>query len=127
MRRLLVPLVLALGACGTNTPTAPEVAFTYPSIPADPQRAGDPATGYDTLVNGGYVSCGIPESFYTSVFPAAASSLRIPGRTGDNETLPYYYSAATSSEGVRVVSANCLTCHAGSVNGELVVGLGASD
>lgn len=127
MRRLLALLVLACGACGTNTPTAPEVAFTYPSIPAAPQRAGDPATGYDTLVNGSYISCGIPESFYESVFPAAASSLRIPGRTGDNATLPYYYSAATSSEGVRVVSANCLTCHAGSVNGELVVGLGASD
>ena len=125
MRRVL--LLLGLAACGTDAPRAPEVTFTYPSIPADPQRAGDPTKGYDTLVNGGYITCGIPESFYNSVFPAAASSLRIPGRTGDNATLPYYYSAATSSEGVRVVSANCLTCHAGSVNGQVVVGLGASD
>src|SRR5690349_10219653 len=29
-------------------------------IPADEQRAGDPAKGYDALVNNGYVSCGVP-------------------------------------------------------------------
>jgi mono/diheme cytochrome c family protein len=51
----------------------------------------------------------------------------MPGRTGDNATLPYYWSAATSQEGVRVVSANCLLCHAGRINGELIVGLGAHD
>jgi mono/diheme cytochrome c family protein len=119
-------VVLFAAACGTQ-PSAPKVAFSYPPIPADPQRAGDPTKGYDTLVNGGYITCGIPKSIYDAAFPPAAASLRIPGRTGDNATLPYYYSAATSSEGVRVVSANCLTCHAGSINGQLVVGLGAAD
>src|SRR5438067_8415436 len=104
---------LLLIACGTQ-PSAPSVKFSYPAIPADPQRAGDPQKGYDTLVNGGYITCGIPKSIYDAAFPPAAASLRIPGRTGDNATLPYYYSAATSSEGVKVVSANCLTCHAGS-------------
>ena len=125
MRRLLALSLLA--ACGTDAPHAPTVTFSYPPVPADAQRAGDPAKGYDTLVNGGYISCGIPKSLFDQVFPPAAASLRIPGRTGDNATLPYYYSAATSSEGVRVVSANCLTCHAGSVNGQLIVGLGAAD
>ena len=105
-------------------PQPPDVSG-YPELPADTQRAGDPAKGYDYLVNGGYITCGIPRSAYDRVF--GASDPGIPGRTGANATLPYNYSAATSKEGVPVVSANCLTCHAGTINGQLVVGLGAAD
>jgi mono/diheme cytochrome c family protein len=111
---------------GCSTTPAPSTD-TYPEVPADPQRAGDPAKGYDYLVNGGYMSCGIPRSLYDQVFGPAAPEDRIPGRTGDAADLPYSFSPGTSAEGVRVVSANCLTCHAGRINGQLVVGLGAAD
>ena len=121
--RVRTALLLILAACGTE-PQLPDVSG-YPELPADMQRAGDPAKGYDYLVNGGYITCGIPQSAYDRVF--GASDPGIPGRTGVNATLPYSYSAATSKEGVPVVSANCLTCHAGSINGQLVVGLGAAD
>ena len=134
MRTLAFLSVLVFGACGGGngqtppTPDAPAaIDFPYPTTPADPQRAGDPAKGYDYLVNGGYISCGLPKPLYDQVFGPAAAANRLPGRTGDQVTLPYNYSAATSSEGVRIVSANCMTCHAGHINGSLVVGLGAAD
>lgn len=120
-----LPLLLALStACGTQPPP---VTDTYPEVPAEPQRSGDPAKGYDYLVNGGYITCGIPRSAYDMVAGPAGPASSIPGRTGANATLPYNFSAATSSEGVAVVSANCLQCHAGRINGQLVVGLGAAD
>jgi cytochrome c5 len=118
--------VLALG-CGTEPTQMGDddggLVFPYPEVPAEQQRPGDPAKGYDFLINGGYVTCGIPKS----IAPSGAAGDRMAGRTGDNTNLPYYWSAATSQEGVRVVSANCLMCHAGRINGSLVVGLGAAD
>jgi mono/diheme cytochrome c family protein len=122
-------LLVVVAACHDQSSSVSDATaqVTYPSVPADPQRAGDPAKGYDYLVNGGYITCGLPKPLYDSVFGSAAASDQIPGRTGDQATLPYNYSAATSSEGVRIVSANCLTCHASRINGQLVVGLGAAD
>jgi mono/diheme cytochrome c family protein len=131
MRRIALAALLTAGCGGGGemmTPP-PDLApsWPYPQVPADGQRAGDPQKGYDYLINGGYITCGLPKSLYDSVFGAPAPGDVLPGRTGDDAKLPYYYSAADSQEGVRVVSANCLTCHAGKVNGQLVVGLGAAD
>ncbi len=96
-------------------------------VHADPQRSGDPTAGYTALVNNGYIGCGIPYGLYEQVFGAANPSALIPGRTGDNAKLPYNYTAFTAASGVELVTANCLTCHAGHINGQLVVGLGAAD
>jgi mono/diheme cytochrome c family protein len=117
-----IALLSLAAACSAAPSTA-----TYPEVPSDPQRAGDPAKGYDYLVNGGYITCGIPRSAYDKVIGPAGPGDTIPGRTGDAAGLPYDFSPAVSAEGVRVVSANCLTCHAGRINGQLVVGLGAAD
>ncbi|MDB4956850.1 MAG: uncharacterized protein JWO36_4419 [Myxococcales bacterium] len=122
MRTLAIVGVL-LAACTAQPEPLP--AWPYPQVPAEAQRPGDPAKGYDYLINGGYISCGIPKTLYDSVFGSPGAD-RLPGRTGDNTDLPYYYSAATSAEGVKVVSANCLTCHASRINGKLVIGLGAA-
>jgi mono/diheme cytochrome c family protein len=125
MRTLVIGLVVAMG-CGTEPADdggGSGIVFPYPELPEEPQRTGDPAKGYDYLINGGYVTCGLPKS----ISPSGAAADRMAGRTGDNATLPYYWSAATSAEGVRVVSANCLFCHASRINGTLVVGLGAAD
>lgn len=119
----LATLTTLVAACGTETTSGGEIDGPYDEVPKEPQRPGDAAKGYDYLINGGYVTCGLPKS----IAPGGSISDRMPGRTGDNATLPYYWSAATSQEGVRVVSANCLLCHAGRINGELVVGLGAHD
>jgi cytochrome c5 len=149
MRRFM-PLVLiasvlvgtALGACATeivSTPPAPVDPGAEPPaqdagssstspivLEAEPQRPGDPEKGYHALVNEAYVPCGIPWSAYEQVFGAAPESARLPGREGRNETLPYYYTAMTTKAGVEIVTANCLNCHAGYIDGELVVGLGAA-
>ena len=95
-------------------------------IPGEPQREGDPVAGYHALVNNGYVSCGIPWTAYSQVFGEAPEALRLPGRDGKSATLPYYQTAIVTRSGVEVVTANCLQCHAGEINGQLVVGLGAA-
>lgn len=124
MRQALV-IALMVSACGTE-PVIPDNGSTvppYPEIPAEPQRKGDPVKGYDYLINGGYITCGLP----ASIAPGGDAGDRLPNRTGLNKNLPYYWSAAMSREGVEVVSANCLSCHASRINGELVVGLGGAD
>jgi mono/diheme cytochrome c family protein len=125
VRRVLFLLAVLVPACGSDAP--PNVTWAYPSIPAEPQRAGNATKGYDFLVNGGYITCGIPKDTYDQVFGSSGAAEQPAGRTGDNARLPYYYSVATSAEGLQVVSANCLTCHAGHIDGKLVVGLGAAD
>ncbi|MBX3222916.1 MAG: hypothetical protein KF795_20555 [Labilithrix sp.] len=144
MRRrhlLLVSSLLAAAACATQNPASapPEsandvdagagVESPHPVITlnAEPQRAGDPAKGYRALVNEAYVPCGIPWSAYSQVFGEAPENQRVPGREGRNATLAYNYTAMTTKEGVELVTSNCLTCHAGRIDGELVVGLGAAD
>ena len=96
-------------------------------VPASEQRAGDPEAGYHALVNYGYVGCGMPLSFYEQFFGPAAPEEQIPGREGLNADKPYLMSAFTTASGVDVIMGNCLGCHAGRINGELVIGLGAAD
>jgi mono/diheme cytochrome c family protein len=104
-----------------------DVPLAGTPIPADPQRAGDPEAGYSALVNEGYVSCGVPWSAFSQVFGAAPEELRLPGRTGRNAELAYQFTSTTTASGVEIVAPNCLSCHAGFILGQLVVGLGAAD
>lgn len=93
-------------------------------IAAEPQQDGDPVAGYTTLVDWGYVTCGIPYSAYSRVAGPAPAALRLPGRTGRNVELPYMLTATTTASGVEIVAPNCLTCHASYFRGEVVIGLG---
>ena len=106
------------GGAGGGEPLA-----GVPILP-DPQRSGDAKKGYTALVNEGYVSCGIPYTAYSKVFSPAPANLRLPGRNAVNTPLPYSQTRFTTATGVDVVSANCLTCHAGFIQGKLIVGLG---
>jgi mono/diheme cytochrome c family protein len=101
--------------------------FDATAIPTDPQRNGDPDAGYHALVNNGYVGCGIPYSAFARVFAPAGPGDTLPGRDGHNATLPYNLTSFRVASGVEVVNPNCLECHAGHINGQLVIGLGASD
>jgi len=96
-------------------------------IGADAQRTGDPQAGYHALVNAGYIGCGFPYSVYSSFFGPAAADKQIPGRDGINAQLPYDLTAFQAKSGVELVTPNCLACHAGHINGQLVIGLGAAD
>ena len=94
-------------------------------VEPDPQRDGDAEAGYTALVNEGYVGCGVPYSAYEQVAGGAVpDALLLPGRNDANADLPYLMTRFTASDGVDVVSPNCLQCHAELLNGELVIGLG---
>ena len=133
----LMAMVVAAGLAGCSSEaieattggggTGGQIERPGTPIDAEPQRAGDPAAGYDALVNNGYVSCGLPYSVYQQFFAPAPAVQQLPGRVGKNATLPYYYTAFSTPTGVDVVAPNCLICHAGMLNGELVIGLGAHD
>jgi mono/diheme cytochrome c family protein len=91
--------------------------------PYTPQVDGDPEQGYWNLVNGIYVSCGPPRAL-ANLLGAFDNGETIPGREPKNDGLPYYMTAHTAENGAELMVNNCLTCHAGRFNGELIVGLG---
>ena len=100
-------------------------------LPSTPQGHGDATRGKELLLNGNYMSCGIPWKLWEN--PATGPALKktfggdgdpLPDREGDNATLPYWLNKFTTADGAEVVSRNCLTCHGGHFDGELVIGLG---
>lgn len=99
------------------------------AIPAEPQSDGDPVSGYATITEGTILTCGVPMLFWGLVRPLLgtfADGAPLPGRTGDNASMPHDWTVHTPPSGVRMASQNCLSCHAGYFNGELMVGLGAA-
>ncbi len=104
-------------------------------LPTAAQAKGDPVRGRELLLNGSYMTCGIPHKLWdlgiaqsqiAVAFGGDDEAPRIPGRTGYNEDLPYFLNSFESPDGAQVINANCLMCHGGSFNGELVIGLGNS-
>ncbi len=146
-RFLLVSLPFILMSCSSNEPSAPisdatisvdivsdDASKSDSAIHSGPggvlsweaQRSGDPDVGYQVLLNGNYVGCGIP----ARVYELAKELNYVPGGTPAPDSpsdLPYYLSLATDVSDIDLVSPNCLTCHAGTINGQLVVGLGSTD
>ncbi len=88
------------------------------------QREGDAQAGYEYLIYGDYVDAGVPYEMYMDyIGPSTTNRLN---RTGEAANVNYTQNVIQSFNGVQVVSANCLQCHAQTLNGELVVGLGSS-
>lgn len=135
---VLLASALALSGCSGNdeanpSPTSQDDApwLKGVQLPKEPQVDGDPVAGKTTLLEGSYMSCGIPWSLWTSptfggMVQGALMSNRepLPGRSGNNADLPYNLTAFTAANGVEVVNANCLTCHAGKFDGQVILGLG---
>lgn len=106
---------------------APPVTQEWKSkvIPPSPQTGGgDPAKGLDYIINGDYIGSGIPLSLMERSFRKTEDT--VLHREGLNENLPYVLSAFKAKNGISVVNGNCFTCHAGQLNGEVIVGLGNS-
>jgi mono/diheme cytochrome c family protein len=105
-------------------------------VDGEPQDVGDPARGRDLILNGGYMGCGIPTRlvdnpligpFIGGALGPASTDHKLPGRNAKNANLPYSRNVFTSTDGVEVTNVGCLMCHAGTFNGELVLGLGNAD
>ena len=95
-------------------------------IPASPQRiTGNPEQGYEYLLYGDYVGAGIPYDLFARINPFQGSNLL--ERTGDNAELPLSFNAFDAPNGVRVAGGlTCFGCHAASINGQFIPGLGNS-
>lgn len=93
-------------------------------VPPYDQPPGDPARGYDYLVNGDYQRLGPDLAAFKMAQPPIAPGNQLPGRTGDNVGLSYMFNAAKSDDGSMVAAVNCLSCHATQLQGKLTIGVG---
>lgn len=94
------------------------------AVPETEQRPGDPIAGRHALLNAPYVSCGIPYGAYQRLSNDTPADLLLPEREGRNAELPYALTSHVTDDGVEIVANNCLTCHAGRINNQLIIGLG---
>lgn len=97
------------------------------AIPMPELPEGDPAAGYEALITRDYVSCGIPWSVFSVAEGVLGVEEPLPGRTGKNAQVGHSWTVVTLEDDSELVVSNCLQCHAGRFNGELIVGLGKAD
>ena len=101
------------------------IVETTEILTASIQRDGNVEKGYDYLVNGNYVDSGIPFDLWISL--RGENPENILKRQGDNAKIGYGFTVVTTSNNTRVVGANCLNCHASTINKEFIIGLGNTD
>lgn len=80
--------------------------------------------GYQQLLNGSVLECGVPLALWRRVPVPHEPSF--PGRTGLNASLEDTMTATVGRTGVPLAAPNCLECHAGKLRGRRVLGLGNS-
>lgn len=88
-------------------------------------RGGDPEAGFHYLTHGGYVGSGFPWGFMR--VDSAVRKDTILMREGANALVPWYSIAIEAPNGATVVSGSCFSCHAATLAGEMVPGLGSRD
>jgi mono/diheme cytochrome c family protein len=131
-------VLFALAGCSdrevvpaTGTPPVHGPWESGVALPAPPPNEGDAKKGEWLLLNGNYMSCGLPYKLWN--YPVAAPIVQealgqgrppMPGRSGKNADMPYSVNVFTTTDGAEVMNLNCLHCHGGWFDGELVVGLG---
>lgn len=100
-----------------------------PIAPTEPP-AGNPDAGLTALLEDDYVDCGIPYDLFMlgkGLLGTYADAEAWDWRPGKNANVPYNWNVITSDGGTDLAVMNCLTCHAGKIDGELVIGLGRTD
>lgn len=129
---LWILAIAALACSGEPERPASEPWSTGAVLPASAQDRGDPELGRSILLGGNFMSCGIPYKLWSA--PGIGALIRqsfagggaeiLPGRDGKNADLPYWLNAFIANDGTEVVQANCLQCHGGKFDGQLIIGLG---
>jgi mono/diheme cytochrome c family protein len=124
-------VLLLFVACNAYRPLTVDVSagaddWKTRKLPPSPQdTTGDPAAGFDFLIHGDYIGSGVPLSIMQSAAKRMPADQPYP-RNELNEGIPYFMTAFIAPNGAKVANGNCFTCHAGKVDGELVIGLGDS-
>ena len=131
---LALPSLLSGSACSSESEQpAPGPWNRGAILEAEPQDRGDALRGRHTLLNGNYMSCGIPYKLWAmpgvgdlirSTFGGARSTDVLPERDEKNRDMPFSMNAFTATDGTEVVQGNCLQCHGGKFDGQIIVGLG---
>ncbi|MEO0340924.1 MAG: hypothetical protein AAF242_17150 [Bacteroidota bacterium] len=120
--------LVLLVACNVykDLPTPPAALdWKTKKIPPSPQvAAGDPEKGLDYIINGDYIGSGIPYEMIRK--PMTKRGDTVLNRTGLNKDALFILTAFEAQNGVAVANGNCFTCHAGELNGKIVLGLGDS-
>jgi mono/diheme cytochrome c family protein len=100
------------------------------AIPKVEQAPGDPEAGRWALFHEDYVACGIPWELFGVAKNAMGSMGEgelLAWREGKNAQVPYSWTVSEAPDGSEFVGPNCLQCHGGQFNGELIIGLGRHD
>ena len=124
IRPIAALAALLVVSCGQEGEEGAPAKSEPGKVAAEEQRPGDPAKGYDALLNRAVVTCGLPLSAFRKSVGEIDPKHLLPGRTGLNAELPYSLTAHSSASGVELVTSNCLSCHAAPLNGEMIIGLG---
>jgi mono/diheme cytochrome c family protein len=132
----LVPLVAGCfsgSSSGSGTAQQPDGPWTKGvALTAEAQTVGDADVGRTVLLNGSYMSCGVPVKLWNDpgLGPVVQKALRpdgdldVKGREGPNAKLPHTLNQFTTADGAEVIQRNCLSCHSGRFDGKLVIGMG---
>lgn len=120
---LLLTTALITG-CNQKAPDSVAHSLAVGPVPATIQRPGNPAAGYDALVNQPYISCGMPYSAFIKATGPPSPRQLLSSRDSRNRGLPYMLTIRDTDDGVRLVTSNCLSCHAGYFEDKLIIGLG---
>ncbi len=91
-------------------------------MPSPQRMDGDPQRGRDYLIYGNYLTSGAPLEMFQSVVPERERN--VLDRQGVNATIPFDFTVVNSDHGLPIVVANCLQCHADTLDGQFIMGLG---
>ena len=104
----------------------------YRPLPSPQALEGDPEKGFEYLIYGDYMGTGFPYKTFEGFVQKQLGRYvgddegKVLSRTGINDGVPFTHTAFKAASGAVVVNGNCFSCHAGRVNGELILGMGNS-
>jgi mono/diheme cytochrome c family protein len=126
IRFIIFFLLAFIFACGTVYDLPPDVAtvsWNSKTIPPYPQSLeGQADSGFYYLTNGAYLGSGLPYDLLKKTIEKKPEAFV----KKSNLASDYGYAVFESAQGVEVMNGTCFSCHAGKVNGEVVLGLGNS-
>ncbi len=94
----------------------------------DREAQASAARGRRLLLNKSYLKVGVPIRLTSVLYPiqlaASDDAVMLGGRDWLNDLLPTGYTGRVLGPGVPAATENCLLCHAGTLRGSVVMGLG---
>ncbi|MCB0707314.1 MAG: c-type cytochrome [Saprospiraceae bacterium] len=126
MKPILLLTILLLTACNGLKPLEdpePESFWHFRLLPENPQDwNGDPEAGLNYLVTGNYIGSGVPVALFADKLGEYQDTLL--RREGLAAYVDHTANIFPAANGTEVITGNCFSCHAYTVNDEVFLGLG---